>query len=416
MEHIIKTFMRVLRKMDDADTLIAQFPELERIALSEPAAITDQDRRRLLDLPELDIQTANLAAVTELDKAQLLERAAKSPDALTDAEIDLLWHRFWHDVTDDEALAAEKACEAIGHDEWDELADRLARAREPLYEEHELVAFQNAPKELTWRITADFRARRQKELERALGNAAQWIVRIWEEDLRDRPGARCGYATFLDPSVKAEMGAEDYDDYDCRADGALLWAKMSIRGADAINPRWLMQRLEWPTDLVTSGETAEEGREDLTTTFQRLRESFRSVRDRPPKEALSAKGSGLVEGLLRNVFLVVDRDAVKSVSKHTRSVDDMWVWAIDPDFEPNTTPSSGEGVKSDRYQGYMRVRLQQLVKNFYEMRRWHADEFSMQALWEAAQLSRDQLFVSVHEDEAKQWTLSRDVGSAIRQV
>lgn len=102
MEHIIKTFMRVQRHLDDADVLIARYPELERLALSDPAALSDQDRRRLLDIPDQDTENANLAAATELSKAQLLERAAKSCDALTDAEIGLLLERYWRDVTDAE--------------------------------------------------------------------------------------------------------------------------------------------------------------------------------------------------------------------------------------------------------------------------------------------------------------------------
>lgn len=35
--------------------------------------------------------------------------------------------------------------------------------------------------------------------------------------------------------------------------------------------------------------------------------------------------------MLRNVFLVMDKDAVNSVLSSSGIVDDMWVWAVDPD-------------------------------------------------------------------------------------
>lgn len=429
--------MRVQRHLDDADVLIARYPELERQALSDPAAISDQDRRRLLDIPDRDTENINLAAATELSKAQLLERAAKSRDALTDAEIGLLLERYWRDVTDAEGRAAAVACEAMdpgahaySRGRWETLADRLARARAPLYEENELTALQNAPKEWTWRITADSRAREASEMERAMRNAAPWIQRLWIEDLQDRPEVRWGYAVFYDPAIKAEMGEERYEDYLARADGVLQWAKWAIRCGTVIESRFSQQPLEWPADLA-----AAERQQNLGATFQKLREAFRSARA-APRQHIWQPGPGIDDNLLQNVFLVTDRDAANShLSKWPRTcvreaqpgrpalftvpgagVDDAWVWAVDPDFEPDedeSLPDQGGEGGSERYQGYMRVRMQQLVKNFYEARRWHSDKLPMRALWEAAQVSKNQLFVSVNEDEAKQWKLSRDTGSAL---
>ncbi|KAI0168253.1 hypothetical protein BJ166DRAFT_590705 [Pestalotiopsis sp. NC0098] len=438
MENIIKTFMRVQRHLDDADVLIARYPELERLALSDPAALSDQDRRRLLDIPDRDTENANLAAATELTKAQLLERAATSCDALTDAEIGLLLERYWRDVTDAEGRAASVAREALdpgahaySRGQWEALADQLARARAPLYEENELEALQNAPKEWTWRITADSRAREAAEMERAMRNAAPWIQRLWIEDLQDRPEVRWGYAVFYDPAIKAEMGEERYDDYLARADGVLQWAQWAIRCGSVIESRFSQQRLEWPADLAAAAEK----QPNLVATFQKLREAFKSARAAPKKHVWQP-GPGINDNLLQNVFLVIDRDAANShLSKWKPTcvkeaqpgrpalftvpgagVDDAWVWAVDPDFEPDDGASlsdKGEDGKSERYQGYLRVRMQQLVKNFYEARRWHAEKLPMRALWEAAQMSKNQLFVSIHEDEAKQWKLSMDTGSAL---
>ncbi|ETS75473.1 hypothetical protein PFICI_12417 [Pestalotiopsis fici W106-1] len=444
MEHIIQTFMRVQRQVDDADSLIARYPELERLALSNPAAISDRDRRRLLDIPDQDVENTNLAAVTQLSKAQLLERAAKSPNALTDAEIDLLMGRYWRNVSSKEALAGDRAREAMdlgthaySRGQWEDLTKRLTMAREPLYEQNELEAFQNAPKEWTWRMTADTRAREAKEIESAMRNAAPWIQRLWTEDLKDRPEARWGYAIFRDPAIKAEKGEELYENYLCREDGVLVWARWALRCGSVIESRFQRQRLEWPVDLPSMGQTATEGTPDINTTkiftvklppqrpcspalldtFQRLREAFHSARAAPRKSSRQ-HGPGINDNLLSNVFLVVDQDAANSIiSRWTPSVDDMWVWAVDPDFAPDSASSSGEAEgKTEGYQGYLRVRIQQLVKNFYEARRWHADKISMQTLWEAAQVSRNQLFVSINEEEAKQWKLSRDTGIRLLPV
>ncbi|KAK6219088.1 hypothetical protein LQW54_002590 [Pestalotiopsis sp. IQ-011] len=249
MEHIIKTFMRVQRHLDDADVLIARYPELERLALSDPAVISDQDRRRLLDIPDRDTENVNLAAVTELSKAQLLERAAESRGALTDAEIGLLLERYWRDVTDAEGRAAAVACEtmdpgahAYSRGRRETLADRLARAR----------GAANAPREWTWRIMTDGRTREASEMERAMRTAAPWIQRLWIEDLQDRPEVRWGYAIFYDPAIKAEMDEERYEDYLARADGVLQWAKWAIRDGTVIESRFSPQRLKWPADLAAA--------------------------------------------------------------------------------------------------------------------------------------------------------------------
>ena len=211
----------------------------------------------------------------------------------------------------------------------------------------------------------------------------------------------------------------------------MLWAKWALRCGDGIANSFTQQQLEWPADLTSPRQAADGGQQDLGATFQRLREVFKSARAAPRQNG--QQGPGIDDNLLRNVFLVVDRDAANShLSKWPRTivreaepgrpamfsqagvgVDDAWVWAVDPDFEPEgDAPLSDEG-ESERYQGYLRVRMQQLVKNFYEARRWHADKLPMQALWKAAQMSRNQLFVSIHEDEAKQWKLSMDTGSAL---
>lgn len=48
----------------------------------------------------------------------------------------------------------------------------------------------------------------------------------------------------------------------------------------------------------------------------------------------------------------------------TANVDDAWVYAVDPDYVQPTDMAADE-TSSTEYRGYMRVRLQQLVNNFF---------------------------------------------------
>ena len=63
----------------------------------------------------------------------------------------------------------------------------------------------------------------------------------------------------------------------------------------------------------------------------------------------------------------------------------------------------------------MKVRVQQLIHNFFNLRYFHAEEYPMRDLWAAAQGSKGGLFVSVDPAESGLWTVMRDVGTALRE-
>jgi hypothetical protein len=50
---------------------------------------------------------------------------------------------------------------------------------------------------------------------------------------------------FVDPRVKASMNESQYDDYDCRNYGVLVWEMIATYCGTDIQSRWLMQKLEW---------------------------------------------------------------------------------------------------------------------------------------------------------------------------
>jgi hypothetical protein len=75
----------------------------------------------------------------------------------------------------------------------------------------------------------------------------------------------------------------------------------------------------------------------------------------------------LRDGILRNVFIVIDQQCVQSLLCRTPNVDDAWVYAVDPDYL-QTTDAVTKETQPNEYRGYLRVRLQQLVDNFFDAR------------------------------------------------
>lgn len=76
----------------------------------------------------------------------------------------------------------------------------------------------------------------------------------------------------------------------------------------------------------------------------------------------------------------------------------MRILALDAEFP------AWDNKYADGYQGFSCVRLDQLIYNFYELRLLKADEIGMD--WKAAQVSRQEAFVSMQLEEALSWTHS----------
>lgn len=101
---------------------------------------------------------------------------------------------------------------------------------------------------------------------------------------------------------------------------------------------------------------------------------------------------------------MVDRDSVNSVfngPKGGNVCDGMWGWAVDPEYLDGKQDGQNTVQEQETADpGYVQLRLQQLVNNFYVAR--HSDEGNMvplEALWACAQKSYQKAFVSVREQE-----------------
>lgn len=267
-----------------------------------------------------------------------------------------------------------------------------------------------------------------------MARSQPWVRQLWEQDHAEKPW---GYAAFFDPRIDHD----EAEDFEARLGAVLMWARDAVGCGAVIGAKWRLQYLDWPEqsrdegseeaeeDSDEAGEGKEEEDEGAAETdegesraadqlsvaeLEMLRQRFRTIRDSASsnkKRKIESKTSstGLEQGVLENVFLVITQACVDSVLS-SASVDDMWVWAVDPDFE---APAE-QRLTESRYNGCLRVRLQQLVHNFFDARRFHEGEHSLEQLWRAAQGSKNQAFVSLKSEEAGLWTMSRDVGSALR--
>ncbi|CAD0081712.1 unnamed protein product [Aureobasidium vineae] len=334
--------------------------------------------------------------------------------------------------------AAETALLSVTRQDWKGAMDKLKKVRAMIYEDNEEAALWNAEVE-EWRRMMDASKQRQKqEIESRLAAAQPWVKRLWEEDQGKKSW---GYAVFRDPEAVNE-------EYGSRMNDALMHAREAIGCGDTIAARWRLQNFDWPsiaaldqdTDTQTDGESTEtvdeepkheepqvvsddqdsfdkEATSQLEANFQVLRERFKVLRKRASGRQIATvtqtDRAALQSGILRNVFIVINQPCVDSLFSDSANVDDMWIWAVDPDYiQPATTDTPD--APSDQYRGYLRVRLQQLVNNFFDARRFLDNYYSMEALWQAAQPSKNQAFVSVREPEQKLWMMSRSIGSGIR--
>ncbi|KAK2021616.1 hypothetical protein LX32DRAFT_241983 [Colletotrichum zoysiae] len=359
MDQLIPSFNRVQLGLDAPSGLISRLPQLESAILSGDTTISPSGLLLLLDRPSPASVASSLAEL-QSDRATLLRRAIYTPAALSPAEIDLLRCRFW-------PLHEYNSC--LGA-----YASALAKLESDTSEEHTRSTF-NRLRELREKLAG--------EEEKAFGAALQeWGRRMMLGT--GIPKAEWGYAVYYDPDA-------DNDDFQSRVTASLQWARdYSAVAKEKGQASWALHRIQWP-----AGGT--------DARFERLRRDFQTVRDALP------------EGILRNVFLVADRDSVHSVLHGARGggfVDDMWAWAVDPEHRHR------DGDEQERepaaYPGYMRVRLQQLVNNFYAARQG-SEMVPLETLWACAQRSYERAFVSVREEDFQKWVGTRDVGSCLRQ-
>lgn len=288
MDQLIPYFTWVQLGLDQPSDFIARYPQLESAVFSGDMTMSPSDLLLLLDRPSpasIASSLAPLQSSSTPDVATLLHRAVHTPTALSSGEIDLLRRRFWpsHEYDGYQAAwvgALAKLESDASEEHMVSTVERLRKLREKLAGEEEM-AFEAAEQE--------------------------WIRRLMSGTRM--PKACWGYAIYYDP----DAGADD-EDLQFRVDASLQWACDVSAVAKNMQANWTLHRMGWPAGATDTHKRF---------LFERLRRDFQMVRDALP------------EGILQNVFLVVDRDSVHSVlsgPKGGKVCDDMWVWAVDPEF------------------------------------------------------------------------------------
>ncbi|KAJ5415213.1 hypothetical protein N7465_003908 [Penicillium sp. CMV-2018d] len=408
MEHLFPSFIRVIRNLDDATRLLATFQEFE----SNPSAISAEDRVRFLDFPDFSTQEANISAATTLSKEELSTKAAESPRDLTSSEVELLHSRYWGRISypeEDIRYSCYRRLRLVSDEYYLQTLERLERFRSSFYAEFEADAFKSTEAEISRREDERREAEDRADVARMLEHGHPWLRQLWQEDEGKKPW---GYAIFQSLQWKLE-DPERQELYERKQNHLFHWAHIAIGSGTKIRCRWYLEDLDLPSRIGSD--------ESFLLTLNQLRKQFNHLRSQPPKKQapylfmdmvegkIDAIPEGITEGLLRNVFLYLDHSAAASVLD-SRGPDGTWIWAVDPDYEPKSRDSSSG------YQGFLRVRLQQLLNHFYVARRWHADEWSMEDLWNAAQKEpHNASFVSMKDEEIFAQNLSREVATAIKK-
>ncbi|KAJ6033309.1 uncharacterized protein N7446_008401 [Penicillium canescens] len=367
MEHLFHAFRRVQKGLDDPNVLLELFQRHEN--LNDPSTVSVDDRIRLLDFPPRSVQDESIASVTTLTKKELVKRGAEFPAALSENEMKLLMARYWLDGMkchiDDAFMNALDILEDIKEDYSTEVCDRLDRFREPLYDENECKAIENAGAQSIRRRKAENKQELQQDLARVFAEGKPWLQQLWQED-----GSKTwGYAVFESPQFVADP---KYDVFKGEQKKAMERSLCRIGSGLEIYRRYKMETQSWPSQISSTHRFLE--------VVDKLRQQFKNRRNR----------GSLSDGLLPNVFLYLDHESATSLFVAHGHVDAMWIWAVDPDYECENDPTGG-------YQGYVRVGFKQLVDNFYVARRWQSD-LSMKDLWNAAQRESNKAFVSVEPE------------------
>ncbi|TGO65431.1 hypothetical protein BCON_0002g00130 [Botryotinia convoluta] len=410
---VLKAFMgiykRVLRNHITLDEIILAYPSLKDKTLSIPSALTDEERRVFLDLPDVDMETVNIRAVTALSRAALIEKAVKDPISLTQEEIILLKNRFWTPGT-------EAECEVI----WEhrcETEEIIMGEEGAVFEAIQKTAF--LPNELEAIHAAmiescDRPARARKIQDKAIAEAAlsdapEWIHRLYKE------GKQLWGSWIQKLWTILYAFGKGFVKYALRYNGSkniidAKWRMISFNAPGSVETPHIC---ETETALKASEESSQQDSIVLRSAFHEILQNPLQYEQRADVAPITPLGElrqfdnykdGLAaSGILTNTFLVFDRTCMASVLESGRSIESMRIRAFEADYPvPGKTYAEG-------YQGYTWVRLDQLVYNFYELRLTQADKVGMDKIWQAAQRSRNAAFVSMDIVEAGNWTPSNPI-------
>lgn len=194
------------------------------------------------------------------------------------------------------------------------------------------------------------------------------MQRLCNEDLDEsgdfRPNRHWGFRLHVTSGVM--QNENEYEEFQCKRDMVLQWAETAIGCVERMDSRWSLESMAWPQGLLIDESSSELS--TLYDCFASLRTDFQnnqSLTDSLQSVRTSGQSQVYHDSILSNVFLVTDVSSLESVMFSTGNVDNMYVWAVDPDFVQR--PINAD--LSSSYQGFLKVRLQQIAHRIYEARK-----------------------------------------------
>lgn len=395
-EPLLASSIRVLRNITSVQDLISAFPSLKQKSLASPPSLTDSERRLFLDLPDEDMETSNISAVTSLTRVQLIEKAVSDRASLTQEEVMLLKDRFWTTITVEEH---GKVWRCLGTGDF----DKLYAIRLPAYLPNEEEAIRIGSAESWGRAKAIKDEKLRVTARAALPYAQEWIQHLYQQD------RMCwGFIWLYDATIQ-QLDPARLEHFNIFLE-AFFRQALSYNGSrDIINQKWKKIPFNLPNTAFapTSAAVSYQDGTIFRKAFQEILrdpQEYQKAEDVTPvntcthqyKDGISASG------VLTNTFLVIDPVCIDSVIpadglQYTIRWDNMRILAFEADF-----PVEGR-TYAEGYQGFTWVRMDQLIYNFYELRLMKANEIGMDEIWKAAQKSRHGAFVSMDPEEALNW-------------
>ncbi|TGO47397.1 hypothetical protein BOTNAR_0527g00020 [Botryotinia narcissicola] len=397
IEPLLASSMRVLRNQTTLQDLVAAYPSLKEKSLSSPSSLTKLERRVFLDLPDPEMESANISAATSLSRAELIEKAVINRGSLTDSEVLILKDRFWTSPTQEENSRITDGFRDLSEEAGDEFFD----AKAPAYLENEEEAFNVGIHEFWGREKAVRNYHLNDVLNSALPYAPEWIKQLYKEGKQ-----QWGFVCFYDAAAQT-IDAErlDFFEHALRFNGS----------KDIFNVKWKYMTFNAPATAFAHTATSMKIEDQSgATTFQDVGSQFRNVfketledpeiYQRREDVTSTTEYTGDLEdgiagsGFLTNTFLLFDPVCIDLVVESGYFYDNMRVLAFEAEFPvPGRTYVEG-------YQGYTCVRLDQLVYYFYVLRM--KNELGMDKIWKAAKKSQNSAFFSMDPEEALNWSHS----------
>ncbi|TGO40654.1 hypothetical protein BHYA_0033g00070 [Botrytis hyacinthi] len=398
IEPLLASLMSVLRNQTTLQDLIAAYLSLKEKSLSFPSSLTELERRVFLDLPEPEMESANISAATSLSRAKLIEKAVTDRGNLTDSEHLVLKDRFWTSPTQEENSRITDGFMDLSEEAGDEFFD----AKVPAYFENEEEAFNIGIHEFWGREKAVRNYQLNDVLNAALPYAPEWIKQIYKVGKQ-----QWGFVYFYDAAAQT-IDAERLEEFQF-ALGKFFEHALRFNGSkDIINAKWKS------TAFAHNATSVQIEDHSGGITFQdagsQFRDAFREILEDPEKyrrrediasttEYIGDLEDGIAgSGFLTNTFLVFDPVFVDLVVESGYFYDNMRALASEAEF-----PVSGR-TYVEGYQGYTWVRLDHLLYYFYELRL--KNELGMDKIWEAAKKSQNSAFISMEPEEALNWSRS----------